>query len=94
VDASVAEAEPGHSAPVDVGGLGDVVEDGVADDRVVADRLGVEESPVGGEADLPQGGQVAQPFADPEVTRVVDGGLGAKGGSFLVVSLQPVNCCR
>ena len=60
----------------------------VADDGVVADRLGVEESPVGGEADLPQGGQVAQPFADPEVAGVVDGGLGAKGSSFLVILLD------
>ena len=29
--------------------------------------LGVEESPVGGEAALPQGGQVAQPFADRKI---------------------------
>jgi hypothetical protein len=72
-----------------------VVEHGVADDRVVADRLGVEETPVGGEADLPQGGQVAQSFADPEVPGVVDGGLGAKGSSFLVILLDlGVACTR
>jgi len=46
--------------------LGELLEHGVADDRVVTDRLGVEETPVGGEADLPQGGQVAQSLADPK----------------------------
>ena len=89
VDAGVAETQSGDTLAVDDGGLGELVEDGVADDRVVADRLGVEEAPVGGEADLPQGGQVAQSFADPEVAGVVDGGLGAKGSSFLVVLLDP-----
>ena len=89
VDAAVAETQSGHASPVDEGGLVDGVEHGVADDRVVTDRLGVEETPVGGEADLPQDGQVAQSFADPEVPGVVDGHLGAKGSSFLVILLDP-----
>ena len=41
VDAGVAETQSGDTLAVDDGGLGDLVEDGVADDRVVADRLGV-----------------------------------------------------
>jgi hypothetical protein len=33
----------------------------------MAEYLGAEQAPVGGEADLPQRGQVGQPFPDPEV---------------------------
>jgi hypothetical protein len=44
--------------------------------RVVAESLDAEQAPVGGEADLAERGQVGQPFPDPEVTGVVDGGLG------------------
>jgi hypothetical protein len=47
-------------------------------DRVVAEVLDVEETPVGGEADLPQGGQIIQSFPDLEVAGVVDGGFGLK----------------
>jgi hypothetical protein len=57
-------------------------------DRVVADGLDAEEASVGLEADLPQGGQVVQPFADAEVAGVVDGRLGAERSSFLVVLLD------
>ena len=41
--------------------------------RVVADALDAQEAPVGGEADLPQGGQVvgAQPVGQSEVAGVV-----------------------
>lgn len=53
--------------------------------RVVAGSLDVQETPVGVEADLPQGGQVGQPFADPEVAGVVDGGLGPQRDPALVV---------
>jgi len=35
--------------------------------RVVADGLDAEQAPVGGKADLPQFGQVRQPFGQPEV---------------------------
>jgi hypothetical protein len=44
-------------------------------DRVVAESLDAEQAPVGREADLPQGGQIGQPFPDPEVAGVVDRGL-------------------
>lgn len=45
-------------------------------DRVVAESLDAQQASVGGEADLPQGGQVSQPFPDPVVTGVIDRGLG------------------
>jgi hypothetical protein len=41
----------------------------------VADLLGVEETPAGGEAGCPQGGQVLQPLADAGVAGVVDRGF-------------------
>jgi len=47
-----------------------------------------EQPSVGGEADLPQCGQVGQPFADPEVPGVIDGGLGAQGAAEFVVILS------
>jgi len=39
--------------------------------------LDAQQAPVGVGADLPQRGQIGQPFADPEVGGVVDRGLGA-----------------
>jgi hypothetical protein len=89
VDARVTEAECWGSLTIHQAGLGEFGEDGFAMDRVVADALDAEEASVGGEADLPQGGQVLQPFADPEVAGVVDGGFGPKGLAFLVVLLDP-----
>ncbi len=38
---------------------------------------------------LPQGGQVDQPLADPEVVGVVDDRLGPQGPGLLVVLLDP-----
>src|SRR5260370_1237276 len=64
------------------------VQDVGSEDRVVAESLGAQQAPVGGVADLPQGGQIGQPFAEVEVHGVVDGGLGAQGPSFLVVLLD------
>ena len=91
VDAWVTEAQGGDALPVDGCRCGDAVEDFLADHRVVVDAFGAEESPVGAEADLPQGGQVAQPLPDPKVAAVVDGGLGPDGPAFLVVLLD---ACR
>ena len=64
--ASVAEAQPGdpRAAVTDGDRVGDVVQCPGGGDRVVAEPLGGEQSPVGLEADLPQCGQVPQPFAD------------------------------
>jgi len=60
-----------------------------AEGAVVAELLDVEETSVGVEADLPQGGEVLQPFAEGEVPRVVDRGLGPEGPPLLVVLLDP-----
>ena len=74
VDPGVAETEPGYAGAVAGddrrGELGECL--GAAD-RVVADALDAQEAPVGGEADLPQGGQVvgAQPVGQSEVAGVV-----------------------
>ena len=54
----------------------------------MADGLDAQEASVGGEADLPQRGQVVQPFTDGEVAGVVDGGLGAQGTAEFVVLLD------
>src|SRR5215203_5978342 len=78
VHAGVAEAQPGDAGA----GLGDdrrgqIGERSGAADRVVAEALDAEQAPVGGEADLPQRGQVAQPFRQPEIA-----------GSLIVVSVR------
>ena len=48
-----------------------------AQEAIVAERLDVQEPSIGLKADLPQSGQVSQPFADMKVTGIVDGGFGA-----------------
>jgi len=50
--------------------------------------LGRQQATVGQEADLPECGKVVEAFADPEVARVVDRGLGPKGAVELVVLLD------
>jgi hypothetical protein len=76
VHAGVAEAQSGDAGSVVVDdGRGQVGEGLRAADGVVADALDAEEAPVGGEADLPEGGQVRQPFREPEIFGVVDGGF-------------------
>jgi hypothetical protein len=39
----------------------------------VAEFLDSQQPSAGGEADLPQRGQVGQPFPDPEVTGIIEG---------------------
>ena len=89
VHSGVAETQSGDAG----GGLGDdgggQVGEGLrAADGVVADGLDAEQAPVGGEAELPQGGQAGQPFGDPKVVRVVDGGFGAQRPPLFVVLLD------
>jgi len=79
----IAETQPGDAGA----GIGDdrrgQVGEGVSTaDRVVAEALDAEQAPVGGEAELPQCGQVGQPFGEPEIAGVVDRGLGAQGPAF------------
>ena len=87
--ARVGQAQPGHAGPGRgddrVGDLGQGVGSG---DGVVAEYLGAQQAPVGGEADLPQRGQVGQPFADPEVAGVIDGGFRPDRLAQLVVLLD------
>src|SRR3989454_10264004 len=87
-DAAIAEAEARGALGVDDDGLGDGVKVIGADPAVVAQMFDAQEAPVGGKADLPQGGQIVERTTDLEVIRVVDGGLGAKGLPFFVVLLD------
>jgi hypothetical protein len=50
--------------------------------------LDAQQASVGGEADLPQSGQVGQSFPDSEVAGVVDGGVGAQCSSVFVILLD------
>jgi hypothetical protein len=85
VGAGIPEAQSGDAgAGVGEDRRGEVGEGLGAADRVVAEAPGAQEAPVGGEADLPQGGQVRQPFGQPEVAGVVDRGLGPQRPAFLV----------
>jgi hypothetical protein len=61
---------------------------------VVADSLNVQQTSVGSEADLPQGGKVFQPLADLEVQGVVKRRLRAQGASFLVILFDPATLSR
>jgi len=70
--------------------VGDLVQGDGAGDRVVVESLDAQQASIGGEADLPQLGQVSQPLADPEVPGVVDGGLGTQRSPFLWCCLMPV----
>ena len=56
----------------------------------MAERLDVQKTSVGLKADLPQSGQVLQPFADMKVTGIVDGGFGADEKTGFVVLLDGV----
>ncbi len=48
----------------------------------------MQQTSVGLKAEAAQSGQIRQPFAEVEVTRVVDGGFGAQGAPFLVLLLD------
>jgi hypothetical protein len=52
--------------------LVDLIEGVFANGTVMTEVLDVQQASVGSKADLPQGGQVHQSFADAEVARVVD----------------------
>jgi hypothetical protein len=63
----VGEPQAAGALPTDLDRFIDTAERVLADGTVLADSLDVEKTSVGVEADPPQGGQVAQPFADAEV---------------------------
>src|SRR5215471_2635814 len=59
----------------------------------MAEAFDFEKTSVGWKADLPQFGQVTQPFADGEVARIINGGFGASpgeglAGNFLMILLD------
>jgi len=91
VDSGVAEAQAGDAGSGGGdGGGGEIGEGFRAADRVVADGLDAEQAPVGGKAELPQGGQAGQPFGDVEVAGVVDRGFGSQCSPLFVVLLDLV----
>src|SRR6266566_7580298 len=89
LDAGVGEAHPGDAG---AGGAddraGDRFQRGGSVGGVVADAFGVQQAPAGGVADLGHGGQVSQLFADAEVARLVQRGLGAERPSIFQVLLH------
>src|SRR5437667_6016779 len=87
-DAAIPQAERGGALCIDDSGLGQGIEVVVADQAVVAQIFNAQEASVGGKADLPQGGEIAQSPTDLEVIRVVDGRFRAKRLAFFVVLLE------
>ena len=85
---AVAEAEAGGALAVDADRLADGINVALADETVVAQVFDAQQAPVGGEADLPQCGQIDESPADGEVVGIVDGGFGPQGLTFFVVLLD------
>src|SRR5229473_4558085 len=86
----IGEAQRRGTLVVDGDGSLQVLEGCLADEAVVTDALDVEQTPVGGKADLAQFGEIVDASADGEVAGVVDGGLGSKSLPLLVVLLDAV----
>jgi hypothetical protein len=62
-----------------------------SDGAILAEAFDFENTSVGLKADLPQHGQVTQPFADGKVAGIVDGCLGAAETTELVDSMIAKN---
>ena len=89
--ALLGEPQPGDADAAGGGqGAGDRGQGVGSGDRVVAESLDAQQASVGGEADLPQRGQMGQPFTDLEVAGVVDRGLGPECFPFRRVA--PDDC--
>ncbi len=88
VDAAVPDAKSGGTLLLDNDGLGDGVKVVVADPAVVAQMFDVQETSVGGKADLPQRGQIGESPTDFKVVRVVDRRFGPERLTFFVVLLD------
>src|SRR3990172_2295555 len=89
LDARIPEAETGGALAVDALGVLDALKRVFAERTVMAEALDVEQTSVGGEADLPQRREVVQPSADREVVAVVDDRLRAQSPVLLEVLLDP-----
>ena len=88
--ARIGKAQRGGTLVVDDDGSLHILEGCFADEAVVTDALDVEQTSVGGKADVAQFGKIVDASADGEVASVVDGCLGSKSLSFLVVLLDAV----
>jgi hypothetical protein len=88
VHTGVNEAQRRHPLTGNLAGLVDLLKSIFTQEAIMAERLDVQEASVGLKADLPQGGQVLQPFAYVEVARIVDRRLGAQRTTFFVVLLD------
>ncbi len=88
LDERIGEGQGRDALAGDPSGPRDPSERGVSDRAIVADPSDVQQASIGLKADLPQGGEVRQPFADPEVAGIIDGGLGPQRAPLLVVRLD------
>lgn len=77
MDTRIGEAQSGDPLTRNHLGLVDLMKSFFSQKAIVADVLDAQETSVGLKADLPQSRQILQPFADLEVTRIVDGSFGA-----------------
>src|SRR5438552_15614750 len=84
---AIPQAERRGALRVDDDGLGERVEVVVADQAVVAQIFDAQEASVGGKANLPQGGEIAESPTDLEVVGIVDGGFRPERLAFFVVLL-------
>ncbi len=89
LDTLIAKAQGGGPLPFDLDGTKHPIKRILANRAIVRYFLDVEKTSVGPEADLPQGRQVFEKFADAEAPCVVDGCLGAQGAPFFVILLDP-----
>ena len=88
VHTSVNEAQGRHPLAGNLARLVNLPKGVFTQETVMAESLDVQGTPVGLKADLPQGGQVLQPFAHVEVARIMDRRFGVQSTAFLVVLLD------
>jgi hypothetical protein len=87
-DPGIAERQRRGTLAVNDTGTVDLLEDRLGEVAVLADALDLEHATVGGKADGPQRGQIAQASAEAEVAGVVDGGFGPQRAFLLEVLLD------
>ena len=90
LNARIGEAKCRDALVVDDDGSLQVLEGRFADKTVMADALDVEQTSVGGKADLAQVFEIFDASADGEVAGIVDGGFGAEGLVLFVILLDTV----
>lgn len=96
LDARVGETQGSHALTRNGLRLIDLLKGLFSQKAIMAEGLDVQKTSVGlrsdcslqSKADEPQSGQVFQPFANVEVTGIVDGGFGAQSTTFLMVLLE------